>query len=85
MRTALDADRAGSARAPRGPAHSPRARVRTARPLARALVRGERAALQQGSSQLDEQREAGRLGLGSLVDHGASIGCLEVHGLPLWA
>ena len=49
------------------------------------LVRSERAAFQQGRSQLDQQREAGRLGLGSLVDHGASIGRLEVHGLPLWA
>ena len=41
------------------------------------LVRGERAAFQQGGAQLDQQREAGRLGLGSLVDHGASIGCLD--------
>ena len=41
------------------------------------LVRGERAAFQQGSAQLGQQREAGRLGLGSLVDHGASIGCLR--------
>ena len=38
------------------------------------LVRDERAALQQGRAQLDQQREAGRLGLGSLVDHRLSIG-----------
>ena len=49
------------------------------------LVRGERAAFEQGRPQLCQEREAGRLGLGSLVDHGASIGCLKVHGLPLCA
>ena len=35
------------------------------------LVRDERAALEQRRAQLAEQRKAGRLGLGSLVDHGA--------------
>ena len=35
------------------------------------LVRDERATLEQRGAQLAEQREAGRLGLGSLVDHGA--------------
>ena len=35
------------------------------------LVRHERAALEQRRAQLGQQREAGRLGLGSLVDHGA--------------
>ena len=49
------------------------------------LVRGQRAAFEQGRPQLGQEREAGRLGLGSLVDHGASIGCLKVHGLPLCA
>ena len=35
------------------------------------LVRDERAALQQRSAELRHQSKAGRLGLGSLVDHGA--------------
>ena len=38
------------------------------------LVRDERAAFEQGRAQLGQQREAGRLGLGSLVDHWLSIG-----------
>jgi len=37
------------------------------------------------SPKFDEEREPGRLGLGSLVDHGPSIGCLKMHGLPLCA
>ena len=45
----------------------------------------ERAAFEQGRPQLGQEREPGRLGLGSLVDHGASIGCLKMHGLPLCA
>ena len=49
------------------------------------LVRDERAAFEQRRPQLRQEREPGRLGLGSLVDHGASIGCLEPHGLPLCA
>ena len=36
--------------------------------------RQARGFLEQRGAQLTEQREAGRLGLGSLVDHGASIG-----------
>ena len=38
------------------------------------LMRDERAAFEQGCAQLGQQREAGRLGLGSLVDHWLSIG-----------
>ena len=42
------------------------------------LVRREGAAFEQRRAQFHQQREAGRLGLGSLVDHGASIGCLKL-------
>ena len=49
------------------------------------LVSSERAAFEQRRPQLRQEREPGRLGLGSLVDHGASIGCLKMHGLPLCA
>jgi hypothetical protein len=48
-------------------------------------VGGQRTAFEQRRPQLCQEREAGRLGLGSLFDHGASIRRMELDGLPLCA